>query len=459
MMEDKNIDRLFQEGLKDFEVQPNERVWQNIEERLTKKKKRRIIPFWWLSGGIAAGILITFLLVNPEENNTISSPSEIESYTTPVVIDNKTIEVDTSSVNPSNSRNKIEKVIQENHIVKTIKKKEATTEKLANQVENTEHISNKNNRLVAHTPQNLEKEKKDRNKTIEKNSTPEQSIKNTLAENTSNHTKKNSKETEKKVDNTLALLGKEEPTEKEEKSSQKWSITPVVGVIKSGSFTGGSSLDATLNENTISSNETFTYGMRVSYKLDEKWSLRTGVQLQKTVFNTENVAVVSNTVRPNNLSNVSFNSTEALSFFSLESNNSSDALGSPSSFPNNFANTRGSIQQTYSYFEVPVEVQYQVFSSKTVKTQLISGISTLFLNENSIAVNSPIFNQELGEANNINSFNFSGNLGINFDIQLTKSMLFNLNPMMKAQLNTFSENNNGFSPFTFGIYSGVSFTF
>ena len=35
-MEEKNIDRLFQEKLKDLEVTPNENVWDAIEEKLQK---------------------------------------------------------------------------------------------------------------------------------------------------------------------------------------------------------------------------------------------------------------------------------------------------------------------------------------------------------------------------------------------------------------------------------------
>lgn len=54
MMEDKNIDRLFQEGLKDLEVTPNDSVWNGIESKLKKKKKNRLLPIWWFSGGVAA---------------------------------------------------------------------------------------------------------------------------------------------------------------------------------------------------------------------------------------------------------------------------------------------------------------------------------------------------------------------------------------------------------------------
>ncbi len=63
MKENKNIERLFQEKFKDFEVQPPQDAWDNIEKRLNeKKKKRRVIPFWFKASGIAASLVLGFFL-------------------------------------------------------------------------------------------------------------------------------------------------------------------------------------------------------------------------------------------------------------------------------------------------------------------------------------------------------------------------------------------------------------
>ena len=57
----KNIDRLFQEKFKDFEVAPNDAVWDRISESLpNKKKKRRVIALWWQIGGVAAVLALLF---------------------------------------------------------------------------------------------------------------------------------------------------------------------------------------------------------------------------------------------------------------------------------------------------------------------------------------------------------------------------------------------------------------
>ena len=84
MKEKKNIDRLFQEQLKDFESVPDPQIWLNIEAELKKdKKKRMVIPFWFRYAGTAAALLLGFLLFH----NYTTSPTDINSTTVVTTID------------------------------------------------------------------------------------------------------------------------------------------------------------------------------------------------------------------------------------------------------------------------------------------------------------------------------------------------------------------------------------
>lgn len=76
MSERKNIDRLFQEKFKDFEMLPSDKVWDNILQDLNNEKKTKIsvLPFWLRLCGNAAVFLIGFAVattffLKPEGKN------------------------------------------------------------------------------------------------------------------------------------------------------------------------------------------------------------------------------------------------------------------------------------------------------------------------------------------------------------------------------------------------------
>ncbi|HLW31537.1 MAG TPA: hypothetical protein VKX40_04690, partial [Aequorivita sp.] len=75
MKEKKNIDKLFSERLKDFEVSPSPHVWENIQAALKKEKKdRKVIPLWIKFGSVAA--LLALLLT---VGNWVFDPFESET--------------------------------------------------------------------------------------------------------------------------------------------------------------------------------------------------------------------------------------------------------------------------------------------------------------------------------------------------------------------------------------------
>ena len=76
MSEKKNIERLFQEKFKDFEAIPSPEVWDNIEAKLKEKKKRRVIPLWFKLSGVAAILLIGFMIGDGIINSPIKTDTD-----------------------------------------------------------------------------------------------------------------------------------------------------------------------------------------------------------------------------------------------------------------------------------------------------------------------------------------------------------------------------------------------
>lgn len=95
MNDKKNIDRLFQEKFKDFEMAPNDAVWNRISESLpNKKRKRRVIALWWQIGGVAAAIALLLTIGISVFN------SDIDNAVNPTVVDTEDLNND---VNQNNS--------------------------------------------------------------------------------------------------------------------------------------------------------------------------------------------------------------------------------------------------------------------------------------------------------------------------------------------------------------------
>jgi hypothetical protein len=114
MKENKNIERLFQEKFKEFEVSPPDIVWENIQEKLqSDKKKRRLLPLWLNVGSIAASfaVLFTLLFLLLKEEPYLNFKPNINNrkYPSTITKSNQEIKSETNEItNISNKQNRIE---------------------------------------------------------------------------------------------------------------------------------------------------------------------------------------------------------------------------------------------------------------------------------------------------------------------------------------------------------------
>ena len=60
MRDYKNIDRIFQENLKDLEVFPPNRSWSSIEKKLAPVSNKKRLPIWLKFASIAALLILFF---------------------------------------------------------------------------------------------------------------------------------------------------------------------------------------------------------------------------------------------------------------------------------------------------------------------------------------------------------------------------------------------------------------
>ena len=245
--------------------------------------------------------------------------------------------------------------------------------------------------------------------------------------------------------------------EKKEALERRWKVTPNVAPVYYSSFGNGSSIDPEFANSPQKGDVNMSYGVQVSYALNDKLSVRTGVNNVDLSYSTSDIYIASCPVAMG-LRGVDYGSKQnvvtAINRTTLN-NNTSGNFGEL-----NLKSTSGDARliQNINYYEIPLELQYAVIDSK-FGVNLIGGVSTLLLGNNEISVKADNFSSVLGEANNLSSISFSTNVGLGLSYKLSKKFIFNVEPMFKYQLNPYSDSSVDFKPYYLGVYSGLSYKF
>src|SRR5690606_20227354 len=179
-------------------------------------------------------------------------------------------------------------------------------------------------------------------------------------------------------------------------------------------------------ENNSSGEITMAYGVNLAYKINSKWNIRTGVNKINLSHNTSNIefgeAMLSASLNPQELNSTLLASSDA---------------------------RNGYLNQSLEYIEIPLELELSLLDKK-VGLNIIGGASTFLLDKNMISHNSPIARTELGEANNLNDLSFSANIGLGLNYNFSPQFQFDLEPMLKYQINTYNKS-TGLTPYILGI--------
>lgn len=500
MMERKNIDRLFQEKFKDFEVHPPEETWNAIEAELNKKEKKRIIPFWWKFSGVAALLIVGALLYSTFTDEKLNTNPEYTPDSNNLVLEDVKVKEDQKESNglESNESN-LEKPknksiapdknpVRANEIVTSVEKNGSTNK---NRIPSKKSNINRSDLKKFQSVSSQEAVVKNDEK--EKNTYKNQLLNNNLNTNPSGDNPKTEtgvvvNENQSKIDlnkyktaeelnklkgkdsanvtavaatnvepNALEELLKEK--EKEEKSTEpkinRWLVTSAVAPVYFNSVSNGSPIDSQFETNSKEYENSLTFGVGVQYALSKKITIRSGLNQVSMGYNTNDVIYYAS-LGKSDMENI--NTSNDGASIVVMSKSSSETSFIPSAEGNILGTNEGVLNQQMGYLEMPLEVSYKLLDRK-FGIQFIGGISTLFLTENQVIVRSPGFEFDLGEANNLNRVHFSSNVGIGFNYTFWKSFQANFEPMFKYQLNTFSNDAGNFKPYFIGLYSGISYRF
>lgn len=514
MKEKKNIDTVFNESFKKLEATPSPRVWENIQAELRKdKKERKVIPLWVKLGGVAALLALMLTVGNSlfrstntalpsiTDKNVINAEKETQTRSSEMEKDAIQTQIATEEPAPKTNLDK------EGDASETTTSKNKGTQNPTGPFKNTSDKPSKTVLAANDTEKEAPRIKESQQgKSIEKNfskntlkegvaKSETDAVKKTIVETgkedgsiqkdkaldakkegiAANETAKQNQEknlvkTEEEIARESnnkksifdAIAAKDEEMvpqkKKKEKPEHRWQVAPNVAPVYYSSLGNGSSIDPSFADNPQKGDVNMSYGVQVSYALNKRLSVRTGINNVDLSYSTGGIEVGTGPVSVA-LRSVDYGGRDivvtAFDKGALSNSNSSNDFGAitPKS-------TQGDARliQNINYYEVPVELKYAVINTK-FGVNLIGGVSTMFLGNNEISVKADNFNSVLGEANNLSTVSFSTNVGLGLDYKLSKKFTFNIEPMFKYQLNPYTDSSVSFKPYYLGVYSGLSFKF
>lgn len=500
-MKKKNIEKVFREKLQDYSQIPEEVVWEKISASLdSKQKKRRILPIWWQLGGAAAVFIIALFVFFP---GTDSEP-DVEEVITNTESNIRTEEAGPASNTVSDTELTRSDILHEpaEVIVVSAHKSDGETFKQgidsqgedvkkgidinniagANEKSQEFAINKNNSALIAKVDKEKElirsendmvSEDPDTNQSIAdqakdipgvKRKELQGEVKDSFVKNTRDEKEKEEIKpeglNEHKKQSIIEAIAQQEQEITQDISENRWELGPRIAPVFFSSLAQGSPIHSSFRDNAKSGNVNMSYGLNVSYELGEKIKIRSGIHKVDFGYDTKDVTFSSSLNANTNgiINNIDYSlSSRNLVVRSntrsgkLPTENAQDIAG-----PDPALN--GKMIQEFGYLEVPLELSYEILDNK-FGLNLIGGLSSLFLVNNSVTLEADGIITEMGEANNLNDLNLSTNFGVGVSYRFNDKLQLNLEPMFKYQLNTFSETSGNFQPFSMGVYSGLNFRF
>lgn len=266
------------------------------------------------------------------------------------------------------------------------------------------------------------------------------------------------------AENPLEKLLKEKEDNKkiadEKEKTSKWAVNSFVAPVYFNSFTEGSPISDDFVSNSKSYNNSLSYGIGISYQLTKKLALKAGVNNLSLDYDTYDVAYYSS-YKDQTVSDINVERNQKSKYLVIENHNQMKNNTTVELLDDEFLVTgenEGSLNQKMQYVEVPLELSYALLNKKFGIT-VRGGLSTLFLTENVVSIQTNMERLEVGKANNLSNVHFSTNLGLGFNYNFFKNFQLNLEPMLKYQINAFTTNSGNFKPYIVGISTGLSFKF
>lgn len=215
-------------------------------------------------------------------------------------------------------------------------------------------------------------------------------------------------------------------------------------------------------------------GIRLNVIVNKKWSIESGVRFARlgqevnSQVNVEQLYASSTSLNEsktsikrvsmvNSLGNISHNNTNVSTnkdlFFAVSSPNYRVEFNASN------ANTNNTLEQNLDYIEVPLTVRYYLLNNG-MSLSLSAGLSTNWLVSNDVYLWNESNREHIGETSGLASMTLSTHAGLAFSVPIMGRLSLQVEPRINYFISEINKDYPiAFKPYSFGIYSGVQYTF
>lgn len=480
-MEDKNIDKLFREKLRDFEQPPPAYLLENVLSGVAGAKKKRKLVFWKVAG-VAAALLLAF--VAGWQVNYLNHESERQS----VVV----------SQNGANESNGAFKGIEEKGTIqdnaqKATPEKEETSERqghprflTAEDTSGTKaEISSANNSHLANRvnrPEKTDLVKEGRDdspglhpiKTIRRLMESKDQLANRLQEKIENPSM--IEQAALTIDQQIIKQNEQQlMAQNDNQKNTRWLVGAQVSPAYSVNRSNHSDQYASEMMNSSSNTPVeLGGGLTVEYKPGKRWSFQSGIYyagLGQSSGNSSTSGRFMETLANNGseyfnapvniqAGNLMVNSTAGV--IELKGVPSGIELGTnleDKTMASAVVVSEARFIQNFQYLEIPLYLRYNVIDAR-FDVELMGGVSSNVLVGNDTYLESNAGKSLVGKTQDMQGMNYSGTLGVGFKYGVSKRIFLNVEPRVKYYLNSLNNNSAvTYKPYTIGVFTGISYQF
>lgn len=488
------MDDLFRSKLNDFEQEPPAYVWSGIRERQTGKKRHTL--FFYLKGaGVAAAVLLAFLLgwqlqqqtkdVAPvltdhqiQSNERTSQPGSSDFVT-----DKKE---ETRTTSESNSAQQP----TEPAFAESGREKQAADQPEPNDSNNTikfqltanAEASSHESRLETEASENRKQETQEfqllrlLNLQLDDSFKEEAQLADLRRKQRETTTQLNVLE-QKQMEENARLLA----ANRMDNQSAAWQLgamlTPGVSVSQSSQsqeYASSMAIPGSKDKLHLGG------GISVEYKTQKRWSVQSGVYYSKLGQTSSNQPFQPERANADFASGESlrsevayFNTAVAVKSGEMSMNTVAgvvaiDRLPTNARLSSGFETlaaddgillTQTNFEQNFEYIEIPLILRYQLIDA-TFDLQFLGGFNTSVLVGNNAYANSQYGNERIGETRDMNAVNYSTSFGFGVGYGISDKISLHIEPQLKYFLGSLNSNANvNFKPYTIGVYTGLSYQF